>query len=84
MRFDFENVIGSMAIALFVFGLAVVGYFTFSTKEFKGYYLCQGERGYRICINWENGADEVAFSSMDPKEILAVYDNLVKSGKAVK
>ena len=76
---DFFEIFMSAIITL------IIGIFTFlifacsfTSKEFKGYYLNHEKSAYSIYINWDNRLDECVYRSYDGDKILEVYNKLKK------
>lgn len=74
--------LGKFAVSLiFLLIVFVIMWWTFSTKEFKGYYMRTNsdyDARYQIRINWENSWDQVAFSTTNADECLRVFRELTE------
>ena len=86
MSFDYDDLASwGLAVGLilfFIFILTLLTWYSFSAKEFKGYYLHHGGSGYEIWINWENAPDEPAYQSYDGDKIFRIYKEL--TGKLIE
>lgn len=75
---DWEDVIKGTVFVFVVAFIASIFLFAFSSKQHKGYYLCNMFGESKIYINWENYPDEVAFRTFNEKEALDTLERLNK------
>lgn len=58
-----------------IISVIVLLLYSFSTKEFNGYYI-SGGAPYTIYINWENAPDEIAFKTYDKDVLFEAWEIL--------
>ena len=74
---DFPEKMFSVVVGVIVtYFVSLICMYTFSAKEFKGYYLQSHSGIFTIQINWENAPDEQAYSSYNQEEVLRVFKKL--------
>jgi hypothetical protein len=58
--------------------------FTLSPRQFEGYQLYHNGGHYGIEARYHWGMDQMVYRTYDAKEVLVVFDNLVKTNPVKK
>lgn len=83
-RIGWEDIWKVVFVLVFLFLFSVLAGYTFSKKEFQGYYMYHDGTGYMVYINWNNAPDEVTFRSYNAQEALEVFNYLTGSTRTSK
>lgn len=84
MRTDWEEVSIAMLCCFTVTLVITIFLYIFSSKKHKGYYLRQIGGTHQIYINWENAPDQIAFSTYNKAEAMAIFRELKEMEKYTK